>query len=164
MTDEIKTPLTSVDVTAERLERLREVFPEAFTEGKLDTAKLAQVLGEHISDSVPTERYGLSWAGKSDAIKAIQSVSTGTLLPVREESVNFDNTENLIIEGDNLEVLKLLQGGYHGRVKMIYIDPPYNTGGEFIYPDNYKEGLVDYLKFFRPGERRRDQVDHQRRD
>jgi adenine-specific DNA-methyltransferase len=147
MTQDVKLPLTSVDVNARRTERLRELFPEAFTEGKLDAAKLRQVLGEDVTDAVPAERYGLSWAGKSDAIKAIQSLSTGTLLPVRDESEKFDTTENLIIEGDNLEVLKLLQGGYHGRVKMIYIDPPYNTGGEFIYPDNYKEGLADYLKF-----------------
>src|ERR1035441_4757569 len=85
--------------------------------------------------------------GKSEAIKNIQTLTTGTLLPARDESVNFNTTENIIIEGDNLEVLKLLQGGYHGRVKMIYIDPPYNTGSDYIYPDNYKEGLADYLKF-----------------
>jgi adenine-specific DNA-methyltransferase len=143
--DEIKLPLTSRDVHAERLAQFRELFPEASTEGKFDLKKLAQLLGDAATDA--PERYGLSWAGKSEAIRAIQSVSPGTLLPVPGESVNFDTTENLIIEGDNLEVLKLLQGGYHGRVKMIYIDPPYNTGGEFIYPDNYKEGLADYLKF-----------------
>ncbi|MGI8481113.1 MAG: site-specific DNA-methyltransferase [Chthoniobacterales bacterium] len=145
MTDETKLPLMSHDVLEERLGRLRELFPEAFTEGKFDVAKLSQLLGDASADA--PERYGLSWAGKSDAIKAIQTLSPGTLLPVRDESVNFDTTENLIIEGDNLEVLKQLQGGYHGRVKMIYIDPPYNTGGDFIYPDNYKEGLADYLKF-----------------
>jgi adenine-specific DNA-methyltransferase len=143
--DEIKLPLTSRDVNAERLAQFRELFPEASTEGKFDLKKLAQLLGDAATDA--PERYGLSWAGKSEAIRAIQSVSPGTLLPAPGESVNFDTTENLIIEGDNLEVLKLLQGGYHGRVKMIYIDPPYNTGGEFIYPDNYKEGLADYLKF-----------------
>jgi adenine-specific DNA-methyltransferase len=143
--DEIKLPLTSRDVNAERLAQFRELFPEASTEGKFDFTKLAQLLGDAATDA--PERYGLSWAGKSEAIRAIQSVSPGTLLPAPGESVNFDTTENLIIEGDNLEVLKLLQGGYHGRVKMIYIDPPYNTGGEFIYPDNYKEGLADYLKF-----------------
>jgi len=143
--DDIKLPLTSRDVHAERLAKLRELFPEAFTEGKADLKKLSQLLGDAANDA--PERYGLSWAGKSEAIRAIQITSTGTLLPAPAESVNFDTTENLIIEGDNLEVLKLLQGGYHGRVKMIYIDPPYNTGGEFIYPDNYKEGLADYLKF-----------------
>lgn len=143
--DEIKLPLTSCDVNAERLAQFRELFPEASTEGKFDLQKLAQLLGEAATDA--PERYGLSWAGKSEAIRAIQTTSSGTLLPAPGESVNFDATENLIIEGDNLETLKLLQGGYHGRVKMIYIDPPYNTGGEFIYPDNYKEGLADYLKF-----------------
>jgi adenine-specific DNA-methyltransferase len=140
--DDIKLPLTSRDVHRERLEQFKELFPEAFTEGKADLKKLAQILGDAATD-VP-ERYGLSWAGKSEAIRAIQTTSPGTLLPVRDESVNFDTTENLIIEGDNLEVLKLLQGGYHGQVKVVYIDPPYNTGNEFIYPDNYKEGLADY--------------------
>jgi len=143
--DEIKLPLTSRDVNAERLVQFRELFPEASTEGKFDLQKIAQLLGEAATDT--PERYGLSWSGKSEAIRAIQTTSPGTLLPAPDESVNFDTTENLIIEGDNLETLKLLQGGYHGRVKMIYIDPPYNTGGEFIYPDNYKEGLADYLKF-----------------
>ena len=143
--EETKLPLTSRDVNAERLARLHELFPEAFTEGKPDLKKFPQLLGDAATDA--PERYGLSWAGRSEAIRAIQITSLGTLLPAREESVDFDASENLIIEGDNLEVLKLLQGGYHGRVKMIYIDPPYNTGGEFIYPDNYKEGLADYLKF-----------------
>ncbi len=143
--DEIKLPLTSRDVNAERLAQFRDLFPEASTEGKFDLQKLAQLLGEAATDA--PERYGLSWSGKSEAIRAIQTTSPGTLLPAPGESVNFDTTENLIIEGDNLETLKLLQGGYHGRVKMIYIDPPYNTGGDFIYPDNYREGLADYLKF-----------------
>jgi adenine-specific DNA-methyltransferase len=145
MTDETKLPLMSQDVLTERLGQLKKLFPEAFTEGNVDIPKLAQLLGDSAADA--PERYGLSWAGKSDAVKAIQTLSPGTLLPVRDESVNFDTSENLIIEGDNLEVLKLLQGSYHERVKMIYIDPPYNTGGDFIYPDNYKEGLTDYLKF-----------------
>jgi adenine-specific DNA-methyltransferase len=143
--DETKLPLTSPDVNSARLDRLREIFPEAFTEGKIDFEKFQQVLNGDVTEAA--ERYGLSWSGKSEAIKNIQTLTTGTLLPTRDESVDFDTTENLIIEGDNLEVLKLLQGGYHGRVKMIYIDPPYNTGGDFIYPDNYKEGLADYLKF-----------------
>jgi adenine-specific DNA-methyltransferase len=143
--DDTKLPLTSRNVHEERLARFRELFPEAFSEGKTDLGRLTQLLGDAATDA--PERYGLSWAGKSDAIRAIQVTSPGTLLPARGESEKFDTTENLITEGDNLEVLKLLQGGYHGRVKMIYIDPPYNTGGEFIYPDNYREGLVDYLKF-----------------
>ena len=114
---QIKMPLTSPDVNSARLDRLREILPEAFTEGKIDFEKLRQVLGGDVNEAA--ERYGLSWTGKSEAIKNIQTLTTGTLLPVRDESVNYDATENLIIEGDNLEVLKLLQGGYHGRVKMI---------------------------------------------
>ena len=93
------------------------------------------------------ERYGMNWPGKADCFKTIQAPSLGTLRPCPEESVNFDTTENLIIEGDNLEVLKLLQKSYLGKVKMIYIDPPYNTGNDFIYPDNYTESLQTYLEY-----------------
>ncbi|QQE75053.1 site-specific DNA-methyltransferase [Brevibacillus composti] len=93
------------------------------------------------------ERYVLTWAGKSEAIQNIQVPSVGTLLPVPEQSIHFDTSENAIIEGDNLEVLKLLQKSYYGKIKMIYIDPPYNTGNEFIYPDNFREGLEEYLRF-----------------
>ena len=211
--NDTKLPLTSRDVHAGRLTQFRELFPEAFTEGKTDLKMLAQLLGDTATD-VP-ERYGLSWSGKSEAIRAIQITSPGTLRPCPEESwpalpftaglegltaesaahqatpsppsdggegrgeevrsknapllnplptrssrgeeensgepasssLRSNTSENLIIEGDNLETLKLLQDGYHGPVKMIYIDPPYNTGGEFIYPDNYKEGLADYLRF-----------------
>ena len=142
--NEHRMPLTSANIPNERLERLREVFPEAFREGKVDFERLRQALGEDIDEG--RERYGLSWAGKGDAIRAIQIPSIGTLKPVPEESNNFDTTGNLFIEGDNLEVLKLLQKAYHGRVKMIYIDPPYNTGKEFIYNDNYRDGLGDYLR------------------
>ena len=138
-------PLTSADVTADTLAALRDLLPAAFTEGKLDIARLQQLLGDAAASG--PERYGLSWAGKSEAIRAVQSLSSGTLVPAPEESVNFDTTENLILEGDNLEILKLLQKSYHGKVKMIYIDPPYNTGNEFIYPDNFREGLSDYLKY-----------------
>jgi len=140
-----RMPLTSYDVVQDRMDRLRELFPEAFAEGKVDFDKLRQALGENIDTG--RERYGLTWAGKADAIRAIQSPSVGTLVPCPDESVNFDTTENLFIEGDNLEVLKLLQKSYYGRVKMIYIDPPYNTGNEFIYPDNYREGLEEYLRY-----------------
>lgn len=145
MTDKNKLPLTSTDVTSEVLAQLREIAPQVFTEGGVDFDKLKATLGESI---VPKEeRYGLNWAGKSEAFRNVQIPSVGTLLPQPEESVNFDTSENLIIEGDNLEVLKLLQKSYHGKVKMIYIDPPYNTGNEFIYPDNYHEGLGEYLKY-----------------
>jgi len=142
--DKITMPLTSADVTAERLEKLKELFPEAFTEGKVDFERLRQALGDLVETS--RERYGLSWAGKADAIRTIQTPSVGTLIPAPEESANFDTTENLIIEGENLEVLKLLQKSYHGKVKMIYIDPPYNTGNEFIYPDDYRDPLKQYLR------------------
>lgn len=145
MINDNKLPLTSSDVTAELLAELREIAPQVFTENRVDFDKLKATLGENI---VPKdERYGLIWAGKSEAFRNVQIPSVGTLLPQPEESVNFDTSENLIIEGDNLEVLKLLQKSYHGKVKMIYIDPPYNTGNEFIYPDNYREGLDDYLKY-----------------
>jgi adenine-specific DNA-methyltransferase len=93
------------------------------------------------------ERYGMNWPGKADCFKTIQAPSLGTLRPCPEESLNFDTTENLLIEGDNLEVLKLLQKSYLGKVKMIYIDPPYNTGNDFIYPDNYTESLQTYLEY-----------------
>ncbi|ABO49059.1 DNA methylase N-4/N-6 domain protein [Desulforamulus reducens MI-1] len=145
MTDSVKMDLRSQDLLGERIQQLKKLFPEVFAEGKIDFTRLKQALGENLDTE--RERYGLSWAGKSEAIKNIQTQSHGTLLPVPEESVNFDTTENLIIEGDNLEVLKLLQKSYHGKVKMIYIDPPYNTGNEFIYPDNFKEGLEDYLRY-----------------
>lgn len=145
MTDDTKLPLTSDNPTEALLAQLREQTPHVFSEGKVDWEKLKATLGEAI-DARP-ERYGLTWAGKAEAFRAVQSPSVGTLLPMPEESVNFDSSENLIIEGDNLEVLKLLQKSYHGKVKMIYIDPPYNTGNEFIYPDNYREGLDDYLRY-----------------
>lgn len=142
--DDIRIPLTSANVVDERLERLRDLFPEAFREGKVDFARLRSALGDVVDEE--RERYGLSWAGKSEAIRAIQIPSIGTLKPVPEESIDFDTTGNLFIEGDNLEVLKLLQNAYHGRIKMIYIDPPYNTGQEFVYTDNFRDGLGEYLR------------------
>lgn len=143
MTD--KLSLKQHDVLAERIATLREEFPEVFTEGKIDFETLRRTLGDEVVAG--RERYGLSWAGKAEAVRSIQTPSAATLIPDREESVQFDSTENLFIEGDNLEVLKLLQKSYHGRVKMIYIDPPYNTGNEFIYPDNFREGIEDYLRY-----------------
>ena len=138
-------PETSADLTAQLLAALREQVPHVFSEAGVDLDKLKAALGENLIDT--KERYGLTWAGKAEAFRNVQSVSSGTLAPMPSESVNWDATENLIIEGDNLEVLKLLQRPYHGTVKMIYIDPPYNTGNEFIYPDNFREGLADYLRF-----------------
>lgn len=147
MTDQPeKLDLTSHNLTADKTIALLRLFPEIRTEGdKIDIEKLKLILGENVD--VGKERYGMTWPGKADCFKTIQAPSTGTLLPTPEESVNFDTTENLIIEGDNLEVLKLLQKAYLGKVKMIYIDPPYNTGNDFIYPDNYTESLQTYLEY-----------------
>jgi len=141
-----KLPLDSMDIREEQIAKLKQLFPEAFTEGnKIDWDKLRLTLGENID--VGKERFGMNWPGKADCFKAIQQPSNATLIPDRDESVNFDTTENLFIEGDNLEVLKLLQKSYLGKIKMIYIDPPYNTGNDFIYPDNYSESLDTYLEY-----------------
>lgn len=138
--------LRSHDAVAGRLQELLRLFPEVRTEdGKLDFERLKLALGTAV-DSGP-ERFGMNWPGKADCFKAIQTPSMATLRPCPEESVRFDTTENLIIEGDNLEVLKLLQKAYQGKIKMIYIDPPYNTGNDFIYPDDYSESLHTYLKY-----------------
>jgi len=141
-----KLDLRSLDIGEERRQELLRLFPEIRTEGgKIDFERLKLALGEAVD--VGKERYGMNWPGKAECFKAIQTPSLGTLRPCREESVNFDTTENLIIEGDNLEVLKLLQKSYLGKVKMIYIDPPYNTGNDFIYPDDYSESLQTYLEY-----------------
>ena len=141
-----KLNLQSLNIPEEKREELLRLFPEVRTEGgQIDFDRLRLALGDMVDTG--KERYGLNWPGKSACFKAIQTPSMGTLLPAPEESVNFDTTENLIIEGDNLEVLKLLQKSYIGKVKMIYIDPPYNTGNDFIYPDNYSESLQTYLEY-----------------
>ncbi|GIL24022.1 MAG: adenine methyltransferase [Bacteroidota bacterium] len=141
-----KLKLTTLDIRQQQLEKLRELFPEVFTEGnKVDWDRLRLTLGEQID--VGKERFGMNWPGKADCFKTIQQPSIATLIPMREESIDFDTTKNLFIEGDNLEVLKLLQKSYLGKVKMIYIDPPYNTGNDFIYPDNYSENLQTYLEY-----------------
>jgi adenine-specific DNA-methyltransferase len=137
---------TSVNITDEQKAKLKSLFPEIITEGgKIDFDRLKLTLGESVD--VGKERYGMNWPGKADCFKTIQKPSMATLVPVRKESENFDTTENLIIEGDNLETLKLLQKAYLGKVKMIYIDPPYNTGSDFIYPDDYSESLDTYLRY-----------------
>lgn len=123
---------------------LREKLPEVFSEGKIDVKQLRATLGEEVL--ADAERYGLNWAGKTDCFRTIQETTTSTLKPVRDESVDFDNTENLFIEGDNLEVLKVLQKSYYGKVKMIYIDPPYNTGNDFIYNDKFSRNKREYLE------------------
>ena len=141
-----KFDLRSQNIAEDKRQELLRLFPEVRTEGgKLDFERLKQALGETVDTG--RERYGMSWPGKADCFRTIQMPSLGTLRPAPEESVNFDTSENLIIEGDNLEVLKLLQKSYLGKVKMIYIDPPYNTGNDFIYPDNYSESLRTYLEY-----------------
>jgi len=141
-----KLDLRSHNIAEDKKHDLLQLFPEIKTEGgKIDFDRLKLALGETVD--VGRERYGMNWPGKADCFKTIQQPSMGTLLPCKEESVDFDTTENLIIEGDNLEVLKLLQKSYIGKIKMIYIDPPYNTGNDFIYPDNYTESLQTYLEY-----------------
>ncbi|MFA6622065.1 MAG: site-specific DNA-methyltransferase [Candidatus Caldatribacteriota bacterium] len=140
-----KLDLHSLDIARQQKEKLRQLFPEVFTEDGIDFDRLKQTLGESIDTE--KERYSMTWPGKSECFQLIQNPSIGTLKPVRDESVNFDNSENLFIEGDNLEVLKLLQKSYYGKIKMIYIDPPYNTGNDFIYPDDFKENLSTYLQY-----------------
>ena len=137
-----KTP----DLAAENIEQLRQIFPDVFEEGKIDFDKLKQVLGEYVDDE--KERYNFTWNGKSKALRLAQTPTTGTLRPCPEEreSKNWNNTQNLYIEGDNLEVLKLLQKSYHGKIKMIYIDPPYNTGGDFVYPDDFSDSIENYKR------------------
>lgn len=135
----------SLSPQQEKLEQLKQLLPEVFTEGRVDWEKLKLSLGEDIN--IKNERYVLNWAGKSNAYKVLQEPTSKTLSPDKSESVDFDKTENLFIEGDNLEVLKILQKSYFGKVKMIYIDPPYNTGNDsFIYPDRFKENLENYQK------------------
>ena len=129
----------SADIVAENLEHLKVLFPEAFTEGQVDFDVLKQLLGGFVDER--EEKYGLNWHGKRQSRQLALTPSTGSLRPCPEESVEWDTTQNLMIEGDNLEVLKLLQKSYAGKVKLIYIDPPYNTGKDFIYPDNYRDNI-----------------------
>lgn len=132
----------SLDIVNDNIARLKELFPEVLTEGKIDFKVLQDILGKEIEDE--EEYYRFTWAGKAQARREAHKPSTGTLRPAKDESVNWDTTENLYIEGDNLEVLKLLQKSYNNKVKMIYIDPPYNTGKDFVYKDNYKDNLKNY--------------------
>ncbi|ELM7837520.1 site-specific DNA-methyltransferase [Escherichia coli] len=132
----------SMDIVTDNISKLKELFPEAFTEGKVDFDALKEVLGKYVDGR--EERYSFTWNGKSKARMLAQTPSTGTLRPCKEESVDWDTTQNLFIEGDNLEVLKLLQKSYHKKIKMIYIDPPYNTGKDFVYKDNFKDNIRNY--------------------
>ncbi|MDR3223009.1 MAG: site-specific DNA-methyltransferase [Methanobrevibacter sp.] len=140
--EEVKYEGKSLNIVEENKKRLKEIFPQIVTDGKIDFEELKQLLGKDIEDK--TEKYGFNWYGKSEAEKYAYEESTGTLRPCKEESKNWDETENLYIEGDNLEVLKILQNSYRNKIKMIYIDPPYNTGKDFIYKDNFKDNLKNY--------------------
>ena len=132
------------DLIAANVEQLKSLFPEAFTESKIDFEVLKGLLGGTVDEQ--PEKYGLNWHGKCRARQIALTPSNGTLRPCPEESVDWDKTQNLMIEGDNLEVLKLLQKSYAGKVKLIYIDPPYNTGKEFVYPDNFQDNIKNYLE------------------
>ena len=148
MTDEIyETPSTTPNFQTELAAQLADLIPEAIADGKVDVEKLKELLDGDAADS--SERFGLFWPGKKRALRAAQEPTTATLRPDFENSKDWDTTKNVFIEGDNLEVLKILQKHYHAKIKMIYIDPPYNTGNDFVYPDNYKEGLDTYLEWTR---------------
>ncbi|EIG7225870.1 site-specific DNA-methyltransferase [Salmonella enterica] len=138
------TELQSMNITEDNISNLKSLFPEAFKEDRIDFEVLKQLLGGNIDDK--EERYGLNWHGKRQARQLALTPSRGTLRPCKGESVDWDNTKNLMIEGDNLEVLKLLQKSYAGKVKLIYIDPPYNTGKDFVYPDNFQDNMKNYLE------------------
>ncbi len=137
-----KVSSQSMDIEKADLEKLRAVFPQCFSEGKLDISKLLALFGQY--DDNDFEKYKFEWKGKSECYRIAGKRSTGTLRPCPEESVNFDTTNNIYIEGDNLEVLKLLQSSYYNKIKMIYIDPPYNTGNDFVYEDDFADPMAKY--------------------
>lgn len=144
MTDTInKVPETTPGFTTEAANKLAELFPEVVADGKVDIEKLKTILGVDVDDA--RERFGLTWPGKANAIRAAQMPTTATLMPDKENSIDWDTTQNVFIEGDNLEVLKILQKHYYGQIKMIYIDPPYNTGNDFVYNDDYADSIGSYL-------------------
>ena len=132
----------SMNLVQHNIEKLKAIFPEIVIEGKIDFKILQEILGGDVEDE--EEYYRFTWSGKSQSRREAYKPSTGTLVPAKEESLDWDTTQNLYIEGDNLEVLKLLQKSYSGKIKMIYIDPPYNTGKDFVYKDNYKDNLKNY--------------------
>jgi adenine-specific DNA-methyltransferase len=133
----------SGDLVRENIGALKALFPQIVTDGQVDFDVLRQLLGDEVEEG--EERYGLNWKGKRRARAFAVTPSLGTLRPAPEDSVEWDTTQNLMIEGDNLEVLKLLRRSYSGKVKLVYIDPPYNTGKDFVYPDNYSDSLSNYL-------------------
>ena len=135
----------SLNITRDNLDKLKSLFPDVFSEGKIDFEKFKATFTDDINFA--NERYVLNWAGKADAFKVLQIPTTATLKPQPEQSMNFDTTQNVFIEGENLEVLKVLQKAYYGKIKVIEIDPPYNTGSDsFIYPDSFKENKAEYEK------------------
>ena len=134
----------SPDLTAENVAKLKALFPELVTEDGVNVDVLKQLVGQTVTDA--EEKYGLNWHGKRKARQLALTPSTGTLRPCPEDSVAWDTTQNLMIEGDNLEVLKLLQKSYAGKVKLIYIDPPYNTGGDKVYQDDFRDNIKNYLE------------------
>jgi adenine-specific DNA-methyltransferase len=148
MTQPEKMEITSMDVAAQKREEIKkalgEAFPAIFSDNKIDFDQLRRALGDLVDSS--KERYGLQWSGKAACMTQVQQLTTATLKPDRNASVDFDNSNNILIEGDNFEVLKTLQKSYYGKVKMIYIDPPYNTGRNLIYPNDYQDGLRTYLE------------------
>jgi DNA methylase N-4/N-6 len=139
-----QVPPTTPNLHTDIARKLADLLPEVVADGKIDVAALQAVLGDDAATG--TERFGLFWPGKTQAIRAAQTPTTATLAPDRENSLNWDATGNVVIEGDNLEVLKVLQKHYYGKIKMIYIDPPYNTGGDFVYPDDYADPIGTYLE------------------
>ena len=139
----------SADLMAQNIAKLKALFPDLVTETAQGAAINVDVLKALVGDATASdadEKYGLNWHGKRRARQMALTPSTGTLRPCPQESVDWDSTQNLMIEGDNLEVLKLLQKSYAGKVKLIYIDPPYNTGKDFVYPDNFQDNIKNYLE------------------
>jgi adenine-specific DNA-methyltransferase len=132
----------SLNLERNNIEKIKELFPEAVEEGKINFDMLRAMLGDDVDDS--KEKYQFTWNGKAKSIKLAQTPSSATLRPCKEKSKNWDTTENLYVEGDNLEVLKQLQKTYYGKIKMIYIDPPYNTGNDFVYHDDFKNSIENY--------------------
>ncbi len=136
-------PSSSLDITEQNIEKLKELFPEILTEKKIDFDKLRLILGDEV-ETAP-ERYSFTWNGKKEVMQLAQHPTVATLKPNKAMSKNWDETQNLYIEGDNLEVLKILQKSYANKVKLIYLDPPYNTGKDFVYRDNFHDSLENYL-------------------
>ena len=138
-----ETPSSTPNFRTELAEQLAELVPEAIADGKVDVTKLQELLDSDAAEG--NERFGLFWPGKKRALRVAQEPTTATLKPDFENSKDWDTTQNVFIEGDNLEVLKILQRHYHGKIKMIYIDPPYNTGKDFVYKDSFSDGVQHYL-------------------